>query len=551
MTPERKQLIERLFKADTDDIQIVRGIFDLARAETHIPTGRRVRELAGQKAREHARDSKGKEFMKLYWDIMLWLAPNDFDSFMIYLERNRRPTDRFYQPRRKKLKVVTDALQALVDDELDQLFLSCPPRIGKSAIVNFFFAWIIGREPEISNLYSSYSAYVTKTFYNGVLEILTDPDTYAYSEIFPKVSLAATDAQDLRIDMGRKKKYPSLTCRSIDGALNGGADCQGILCGDDLVEGIEEAVSPERLAKKWATVLNNLLPRQVGERGKILFIGTRWSIADPIGKQIDLLETNPDYANVRYKVINIPALDENGESNFDYDHGKGMTTEQYRQRRAAMEEAGYQADWLAQYMGEPIERNGQLFNSKDMRFYNGTLPEGEPERIFLFVDPAFGGGDYVSGPVGYQYNNGEDIYIHDVVFNNGDKKVTRPLLVSLIKRNGVGSAMFEATKTTVEYMEWIDRQLRADGVRINIKSKPASTRVRKEEKIFDRAPEIKEFWFRDAAHRTPEYAAFMRNLHSFTMTGKNKHDDAPDSLAGLCDMIHRAPQKAQVVKRPF
>ncbi len=549
MTEDRANLIERLFASDTNDVKIVRGIFDLARAENSMSIGRRVRNLAAEKTRTHRGKPQQKEFMELYWDIMLWLAPNDFDSFMLYIERNRKPQDRFYQPRRKQLKPICDALQALVDDKLDQLFLSCPPRIGKSAIVNFFFAWIMGRDPEVSNLYSSYSAYVTKTFYTGVLEVLNDPDTYCFSEIFPKAKLASTDAQDLRLDMGRKKKYPTLTCRSIDGALNGGADCQGILCGDDLVEGIEEAVSPDRLTKKWSTVLNNLLPRQVGDRGKILFIGTRWSLADPIGKQIDLLENNPDYANVRYTVINIPALDENEESNFDYEYGKGMSTQQYKQRRAAMEEAGQIADWEAQYMGNPIERNGQLFNPDMMRFYNGTLPDGEPDRVFAFVDPAYGGGDYVSSPIAYQY--GSDVYIHDVVYDNSDKFVTRPLLVSAFKRNSVGSAMFEGTKTVSEYREWIDNKLREDGYRVNIQSKAASTRVRKEERIFERAPEIREFYFRDAAHRNSEYAAFMRCLHAFTMTGKNKWDDAPDSLAGLCDMIHRTARKAKIIDRPF
>ena len=549
MEHDRKWVIEALFRADTDRLDIVKAIFDMARNENSREVGVRVRNLAGQKALEHKGDELGKEFNRLYWDIMLWLAPRDFDSYMLYLERNRKPADRFYQPRRFRLKEIVDALQALVDDELDQLFISMPPRIGKTALVNFFFTWILGREPEVSNLYSSYSAYVTKTFYTGVLEIINDPDTYAWGEIFPEANLAATDATDLRIDIGRRKKYPTLTCRSIDGALNGGADCQGVLCGDDLVEGIEEAVSPDRLAKKWSTVLNNLLPRQVGKKGKIVFMGTRWSLYDPIGKQIELLENNPDYANVRYKVINLPALDENEESNFDYPNGKGMSTDQYKQRRAAMEEAGQIADWEAQYMGNPIERNGQLFNPDMMRFYNGTLPDGEPDRVFAFVDPAYGGGDYVSSPIAYQY--GSDVYIHDVVYDNSDKFVTRPLLVSAFKRNSVGSAMFEGTKTVSEYREWIDNKLREDGYRVNIQSKAASTRVRKEERIFERAPEIREFYFRDAAHRNSEYAAFMRCLHAFTMTGKNKWDDAPDSLAGLCDMIHRTARKAKIIDRPF
>lgn len=549
MNPARAKLLEKLFRSNTNNPEIVRGIFDLARAEEHLPTAHRARDLCAQKAREHAKDELGKTFVELYWEIMVWMAPKDFDSFMLALERGRKPDDRFYQPRRKQLKPICDALQALADDELDQLFLSCPPRIGKSAIVNFFFVWIMGRNPEISNLYSSYSGYVTKTFYNGVLEILSDPDTYCYSDIFPNAKLAATDSQDLRIDLGRKKKYPSLTCRSIDGALNGGADCQGLLCGDDLVEGIEEAMSGDRLDKKWSLVLNNLLPRQVGSKGKILFIGTRWSTRDPIAHQIELLESNPAYANVRYKVINIPAMDENDESNFDYERGKGMTTEQYRQRRAAMEEAGNIADWLAQYCGQPIERHGTLFDPNCMLYYNGVLPDREPDRVFAFCDTAFGGGDYVSMPIAMQFD--DKVFIHAVVYNNGDKSITIPLVVNALIQHNVGSCVFEGTRTTADYKDDVNQKLSDAGYRVNIMMKAPSTRLRKEERIFDKAPEIKEFYFLDTAHRTPEYAAFMRCLHSFTISGKNKFDDAPDSLAGLADMVRRPNKVAMVFARPF
>lgn len=555
MNKDTAILIEKLFASDTDDVKIARGIFDLARREEDVPTGRRVRDLCAAKTRSHRGKPDQKEFFSLYWDVMLWLAPNDFDSFMLYTEKNRRPEDRFYQPRRKQLKPIVDAIQDLADNRLDQLFISLPPRVGKTTVVSFALLWQMGRNPELSNLYSSYGGYVTKTLYNGMLEFLTDADTYCFSEIFPKANLAATDAQDLRIDLGRKKKYPSLTCRSIDGALNGGADCAGWLVGDDLIEGIEEAMSPDRLEKKWSIVMNNLFSRQIGQvgvngaTGKTILCGTRWSIHDVIGKQTELLQSNPDYANLRWRSVVVPAMDENDESNFDYDMGKGMTTEMYRQRRSAMIEAGRSADWEAQYMNEPVERQGQLFNPNDMLFYNGVLPEEEPDRIISFVDPAFGGGDYTSAPIGYQY--GDRVYIHDWVYNNSEKNVTIPLVVNAFIRNSVGSATFEGTKATAEYKETVDAKLREQGVRVNIMLKAASTRVRKEERIFERAPEIREFYFRDKAHRSQEYDTAMRCVHAFVVMGKNRYDDAPDSLAGLCDMIRRSARKATVFARPF
>lgn len=547
---DKSKLRNKLLNSNLNDPEKLRGLFDFARNDTDVDLGRKVRSIAGEKAREFAREPEGKEFTVIYWDAMLWLARNgDFDSYLLYLEKNRPPEKRFYQNRRAIMKPLVVAIQELLDDKLDELFISMPPRVGKTAFSNFLTSYIVGLEPESTNLYCSCNSGVAETFYKGVVEIITDDATYTFSEIFPDAKVAGTNSKEHTLDMGRAKKYPTLRCVSIDQEINGKADCNRFLIGDDLCSGIEEAMSPDRLAKKWSIVQNNLIPRQVGKKGKIIWIGTRWSIYDPIGRQREILETEPQFATRRWRALDIPALDENDESNFDYPNGMGFSTEQYKQRRAVFERDGDMASWLAQYQAEPIERSGQLFDQKMMRFYNGVLPEGEPDRIFSFVDTAFGGGDYVSAPIAYQY--GDEIYIHDVVFDAGDKSVTRPLIVECFIINSVGSARFEGTKTTDEYREWIDTKLKERGHYCNISSKAASTQKRKEERIFERAPEIRDFYFRDNKHRTPAYEMFMRNLHSFTMTGKNKHDDAPDSLAGLADMIHRAPRKARVIDRPF
>lgn len=550
MNADRAALIEKLFASDTDDVRVVRGIFDLARREEDVPTGRRVRDLAAARTRSHRGKEDQKDFLALYWDVMLWLAQHrDLDAYLLYLEKNRKPEARFYQNRRGVMKQVVDALQDMFDDKLDELFISMPPRVGKTALANFFTTCIVGMDPESTNLYCSCNSGVAETYYKGVLEIINDESTYTFHEIFPDVKVAATNAKEHTLDMGRAKKYPTLRCVSIDQEINGKADCNGYLIGDDICSGIEEAMSPDRLAKKWTIVQNNLIPRQIGEKGKIIWIGTRWSLYDPIGKQREILENEPKFASRRWKAIDLPALDENDESNFNYPNGSGMTTEQYHQRRAIFERDGDEASWLAQYMATPIERSGQLFDPKDFNFYNGVLPDGEPDRVFSFVDTAFGGGDYVSAPIAYQYE--DRVYIHDVVYNNGDKAVTIPLVVNAFIRNGVGSACFEGTRTTAEYKETVDAKLREHGKRVNIIMKAASTRMRKEERIFDKAPEIREFYFIDRAHRTPEYEQFMRCVHSFVVSGKNKHDDAPDSLAGLADMVRHPNRAAVVFARPF
>lgn len=490
-----------------------------------------------------------KELYELSRRILCWEAPNSFDSFMLYNEIDRPAKEQFWLPRRSKLMPVCQALQDLEDGNLDELFLSCPPRVGKTTIILFFLAWVMGRNSERSNLYSSYTDSVVNVLYNGILEMMQDPVTYRYFEIFAGHSLASTNAKDLLINLDRRKRYASFTGRSLYGTLNGACDCNGYLVADDLISGIEEALNKDRLAAAWAKVDNNLLPR-AKESAKILWIGTRWSLLDPTGVRMDLLQNDPKYADRRWKVLNTPALDDNDESNFDYSYGVGFSTDYYQQRRASFERNSDMASWLAQYQGVPVERDGAVFEPGQLRYYNGVLPEEEPDRIFMAIDPAWGGGDFVAAPVCYQY--GEDIYVADLVYSDSDKSITQPLIVSAVKRNNVAAIKVEGTKMTASYGEDIDKMLRADGIRVNMRINTSHfTGTGKRTRIFDKAPEIRErMIFLADGHRAKEYSQFMQSLFSFTVTGKAaKHDDAADSLAMAIDFATTGQTRVEIIKR--
>ena len=243
-------------------------------------------------------------------------------------------------------------------------------------------------------------------------------------------------------------------------------------------------------------------------------------------------------------------MDENDESRFDYDYGVGFSTDYYRQRRASFERNNDMASWLAQYMGEPIEREGTLFAPDGFRFYNGKLPEGEPDRVFMAVDPAWGGGDFVAGPVCYQY--GDDIYVDDVVYDNGDKKITQPLIVNKVIKHNVKALEFEGTKTTESYKEGVEEKLNEAGYRLNVTSRPAQGKDGKHQRIFDKAPDIRDHMiFRESGVRSREYEQFMQNVFSFKMFAKNKNDDAPDSLCMAINMAFSPTGQYRIIKRPF
>lgn len=486
------------------------------------------------------------EFFNIYAKSLLLEAPYDFEQYMLFLELSRPPEDKFYQPRQKTLAPLMRALQELEDGELDELLLSLPPRTGKTTMLLFYASWIIGRHPDRACLYTAYSNTITKAFYRGVLEILKDPITYKWEKVFPNVTLAETNAQDQTVNLGRKTRYPSITCRSIDGTLNGACDCDCVSIADDLCSGIEEAMNKDRMMTLWQKVSNDYLSRSKSQARK-LWCGTRWSNFDPIGIREEMLANDPAFANVRYKVIRTPALDENEESNFEYAYGVGFSTEDFKQKRAGFERVDDMASWYAVYQQEPIEREGALFESGDMRFFNGELP-GNPDRVFMAVDPAFGGSDFTAAPVCYQYK--DDIYVPEVVFSNAEKDVTMPLLVKAIRKHHVETVQFEANKTLQSYIDEFKTRLREAGVRCTVLTKPAPSGTSKADRIMDKASDIREHMvFLDSGIRDKTYQKFIDQVYSFKIYSKNQHDDAPDSLSMAIGMVFKYGHEPGVFRR--
>lgn len=539
------QKILSKIKQYPNDMQGYNDLLSLCVNEQNRELGMKLLSLV----RKQIKKTPTSELYEMFQRVLLFNAPFDFDSYLIYMELNRKPAERFYQPRRKVLKPLVDALQKLADDELDELFLSQPPRTGKTTMVLFFVSWVMGRNTEYPNLYCSYSGTITTAFYNGVMEIITDKDTYRYADVFPKASVVRTNALEGVMDLERRKHYATLTCRSLYGTLNGACDAEkGFIISDDLIGGIEEALNKDRLMSAWAKVDNNLIPRGKGGT-RYLWIGTRWSVIDPISLRLELLRNDAHFKNYRFLEINLPALDENDESNFEYEYGVGFDTDYYKRRRASFERNNDMASWLAQYMGQPIEREGTLFSPGDFRFFNGDLPD-YPDRIYMAIDPAFGGGDFVAAPICYQY--GDDIYIPEVVYSDADKRITIPMLAEAIVRHEVGSVQIEANKSTEGFAKELSDELKNRNYKCLISTKPAPTNKSKETRIFEVAPDIRECMiFVDDGNRDKAYSLFMTNVYSFKIMGKNKHDDAPDSLAMAIDMVRHRIQKIKAVNRPF
>lgn len=480
-----------------------------------------------------------RKVMDAYWQSALLDAPVDFDAYCLYMEKNRDQKKRFYQPRRKQLLPVVHSLQRLLDDDLDLLGISLPPGVGKTTLAIFLLTWVAGRWPEEPNLTGSHSNAFVRGVYDECLRVFDKDGEYLWHDVFPEVNVSNTNAKDYRIDLGKRKRFETLEFTSIGSGNAGLYRAARLLYCDDLVSGLEVALSKERLDKLWETYATDLRQRKIGDHCKELHIATRWSVNDVIGR----LERQYEGSD-RAEFIAVPALDENDESNFDYMYGVGFTTAFYREQREVMDDAS----WRALYMNEPIEREGLLYHPDELRRFF-ELPEREPDAILCVCDTKDKGKDYCSMPIMYQY--GEDYYVDDVIFDNGNPEVVETRIVQKLIQHKVQMGRFESNSAGGRVAGDIQKRVRAEGGITKITTK--FTTQNKETKIIMASPYVKEhFLFRDKTVMDKEYRSFMNNVCSWTMNGKAKHDDGPDSLAMAADYAQTFIYgQARVFERPF
>jgi hypothetical protein len=466
--------------------------------------------------------------MDLYWRCLLFLAPYDFDSFMLYIEKERDPKQRFYMPRRTQLRKlgIVQAMQDLEDDKLDLLTISLPPGTGKTTLGEMFISHVIGQDPDGYSLFASHSGDITRMFYDAVNNI-TGSSEYLWADVFPTVTRQSENAKTEQINFGKYKPFKSLQCTSVGSKNAGQVRCNKYLYADDLIGGIEEAMSKPRLDKLWTTYSVDLRQRKK-DKCKELHVATRWSVHDVIGRLEDRFKDDP-----RAKFLAFPDINpETGESNFEYQYGVGFSVEYFHDMEETMDDVSYRC----LYKSEPIEREGLLYTEEELRRYL-TLPEGEPDAVLAVCDTKNKGTDYLVLPSMLQYGNDYYLSLNSLCDDNSDYAVQYSRMSDVIIRDKIQRLEVEANNGGDRIAETVAGMIKGRST-CSITTKYTTTN--KETKIIVNAEWVKRnviFPDRSLYRTKSDMGRFMAFLLSYTVKGKVEHDDVPDALAAFAIFV--------------
>lgn len=487
----------------------------------------------------------GAKFYEQWRRCLLFEAPHDFDSFMTYIELDRKPEKRFYAPRKHYLRPMVQGFQDVLDGKLRLLTISMPKRAGKSQTGINFVNMISGKFPDRSTLMEGTGDDLVKSFYNGCLEYLTVPNEYLFYDVFPDARLVQTNADTKTVNLKSKSRFPTIMCRSIDARQVGLSEATNVLYLDDCVEGREEAKNRQRLDDKWEVISGDIMGRAI-EGTPMVFTGTRYSLYDPIGR----VQEHAQREGWAWRAIEIPALDlVTDESNYEYEREgkKVFTTAYFREQRELLSAEQFESEFQQQ----PFEAKGLLFNKDELNYFFELPKDRDPDTIIAVGDTAESGSDSTSMPVAMIYGNA--VYIVDVVFDDSPAEVTKPECAKCLIENKVASAVFESNNAGQYYARDVDQIIRERGYSVGIRTK--RTISNKQTRIEFASDNIKKnFYFKHPStyKRGSQYWNFMKEVTTYTRSGKVPHDDAPDSLSLLENEIRMlSGGKVEVFKRPY
>jgi predicted phage terminase large subunit-like protein len=425
------------------------------------------------------------------------LARRSFFHFCLYYDRD-------FIRARPFVKDICEAFQEVEDKKIKSLSVSLPPRAGKSYITSLFCAWTLGKNPDKSVMRNACTATLFLKFSYDVRAILKDE---RFKRVFPDVSLS-DDKANLQGWNTNQSKQVGYFGAGVGGTIIG-FGASNVAITDDLYRGIEDALSDtvnDRIIQ-WKESTHDSRFETGCAR---IDIGTRWSVKDVIGNGIE--------SKIYDKSIIVSALDEHGNSFCE----AVMTTDEYKQvqKRTAKE------IWLAEYQQQPIDIEGRLFSDYkriNQKEFDEFIVNNQVEGTLAYIDVSDTGMDYTAMAIAAIIKN--QTYIVDYVFNRDNTDLTIPQCAALLNKWNVSYCRVESNNMGAMFARNLQNLTKTKILQVANTTNKITRIIMQSAFISQRMQFV--------VKEEQQCLTFIENMLSFSKEGKNKHDDAPDCLAGL------------------
>lgn len=322
--------------------------------------------VATAKRKISVQDTRELELLEEYHCIK---ARQSFWAFRIYMhpEMKQGWWQRHFAERLQKF------YERMVKGERPKLVATAPPQHGKSDSVKDFLCWVAGKNPDIVEVFASYSDDLGVRANLYMQRMMATPK---YQAVFPATRLPVVgrgfDDQRYKRNtsllefVGKKGSFRNTT---VNGQINGFGLELGVI--DDPIKGRKEAQSKVTRDSTWNWMIDDFFLR-FAESAGMLMIVTRWHVDDPVGRWIAKF---PETEVLSYKAIAVTTdstgrpvptdwsvregYRKNGEPLFPQFKSLSFLNE----RRKVLT----QASWESQYQQSPFVAGGGILPIEKLR----------------------------------------------------------------------------------------------------------------------------------------------------------------------------------------